>query len=139
MDSNLGPRHQESRLRPPRIPMPRLMIVESKTIGTNLSFPLISEDISRTGLLLTWDSDIIIPFLENTILDLNIDAGSAIMDKPLRCLGKITRTIGDKSHRPRRFGVKIIQIETGDQEIWDQLIRGFEKTFYDTKKKNAAV
>ncbi len=97
------------------------MFVKSCTIGGNVTFALLSENISRSGLLLAWHSKHRAPFQEKTIIQMTIDSESHMFESPLTCLGKIVRIAMDDSDC-RKYGVRIIQMTPKDQAIWDMKI-----------------
>ena len=102
------------------------MIVESNTIGSAIQFPLLSENISKSGLLLMWESKHKVPFQENTIIEMIIDTGGTYLEQPLVCLGKIVRKIGG-SNKCSRFGIRIVQIDPKDQYTWEGMIQLLEE------------
>src|SRR5690606_15066634 len=82
-------RPSKSRVRAVRVPID--LQVESKTIGTDANYKLSTVDVSRSGLLLSWDKDFRIPFNVNTILEMTIDPDSKCLGGPVSCLGKVVR------------------------------------------------
>lgn len=95
------------------------LIVESKTIGTVLSYNLATENVSRTGMLLNVGRNKRVPFLVNTILELTVDSGTQLFERPINCLGKIVRVDGQDPKRPR-YGIHIVQIDARDLEAWEK-------------------
>jgi hypothetical protein len=106
--------------------------VESRTIGTDASYSLITEDISRSGLLLVWDRDVKMPFIVNTLLELTIDPSGSCLDKPVSCLGKVVRREAEsedgKGHQTR-LGIQIVQIDNNDLQAWEGCLTQLEKRF----------
>ncbi len=114
---------EKSRVRAPRFRPSERVVVNSKTIGTYLTYKLSTENLSRSGLLLEWQQNRPIPFIENTILEMTIDPGANILGKPLQCLGKIVRRKESNARSGEtQFGVSIIQIEQEDMEQWHSCI-----------------
>jgi len=114
---------EKDRVRAPRFRPKERVIVNSKTIGTYLTYKLSTENLSRSGMLLEWQQNRPIPFIENTILEMTIDPDSRVLGKPLQCLGKIVRRKKSEDHAGEtQFGVSIIQIEQEDMEDWHSCI-----------------
>ena len=99
------------------------MIVESHTIGSTIQFPLVSANVSKSGLLLTWDSRLKVPFQKNTIIEMCIDPTGEYLESPLICLGKVVRKISETKNCAH-FGVRIVQIDPKDQYTWEGMIHG---------------
>jgi hypothetical protein len=123
-------RPNKLRVRAPRVPFD--LKVDSKTIGTAFSYQLYTEDISRSGLLLVWDRDSVMPFNINTILELTIDPKGDYLGKPLSCLGKVVRRdIEAESEQngplATRLGVQIVQIDKSDLNAWENCLSQLER------------
>ena len=97
------------------------LLVDSKTIGSDLRFPLRSQNLSRSGMYLTWESSVRIPFIENTIIEMCIDTAGKFMETPVSCLGKVVRRV-ETTDATTNFGIKIVQIEEEDQGRYDAAI-----------------
>lgn len=97
------------------------MFVRSQTIGCRTFYAMRSENISRSGLLLTWDSKYRSPFREKTILELRIDCEGNLFDQPVECLAKVVR-IEDGIGHLRKYGVQIVQIAGVHQHAWESKI-----------------
>lgn len=113
----------KNRVRASRFDLDGQIRVESRTIGSDLSYELTSLNISKTGMLLTWKSSVKIPFMEKTILELTVDPDGNILKKPLRCLAKIVRKFNQDGCET--YGVRIVQMETEDVGLWESTIRSF--------------
>jgi hypothetical protein len=116
---------KNSRVRASRFRPDRSMVVSSKTLGTGLIYDLITENVSRSGMLLNWEHRLPIPFIESTILEMTIDPGGEWLEKPLKCLGKIVRREVESStshYNDISFGVAIVQIDDEDQAKWERCI-----------------
>lgn len=98
--------------------------VKSATIGCENHFMLHSENISKSGMLLTWHNRPMAPFTKQTILEMSIDPEGAIFDTPLKCLGKVVRIID--SSKGRKYGVHIVQIEDNHQFTWESMVESSE-------------
>lgn len=114
-----------TRVRSVRTELNEKMIVESKTIGANLTFPFTSENISKSGMLLAWNSPHKAPFQEKTILHLTIDPNNAYLEKPLFCLGQVVRKFSE-SEETDKYGVRIIQMEPKDISAWESIVNALE-------------
>jgi len=116
----------KSRVRAARYKPENSLVVSSKTIGTNLVFDLTTQNVSRSGMLLSWENGTPIPFIESTILELTIDPQSLFLEKPLSCLGKVVRKQKNKkdgqSHPDVTFGITIVQIDDQDLGHWESCV-----------------
>ena len=118
-------RPSKVRVRAPRIPID--LHVDSRTIGTNANYKLSTEDVSRSGLLLVWDRETAMPFIENTILELTIDPDSNCLGDPVNCLGKVVRR--EESGGASVLGVQIVQMDNSDMDIWEGCLTELERKF----------
>ena len=103
------------------------MIVDTKTIGTNLCYSLRTINISKTGMLLSWNSSVKVPFIENTIIELKVDTTRQHLSFPVDCLGKVVRRIDHGADPATDFGVHIVQMEAEDRLRWDKTFEKFGK------------
>lgn len=117
------------RVRAPRVPMG--LEVASRTIGTDAAYQLITEDISRSGLLLVWDRDIKMPFIVNTLLEMTIDPAGSCLERPVSCLGKVVRRDADPAagSHSARLGIQIVQIDNSDLVQWEDCVSELERRF----------
>jgi hypothetical protein len=112
-----------SNIRAPRYDVNNELVVSSKTIGTDCAYTMTVGNISRSGMLLNWNQALKIPFLENTILDLVIDPKQKILNTPVSCLAKVVRkNVVTGTDTYVQFGVRIVQIDNSDVEIWDNCL-----------------
>jgi hypothetical protein len=75
-----------------------------------------TENLSRTGLLISKGNYKAVPFSVNTLLEMTIDPDCKVFEEPVRCLGKVVR----RDHSSvGNFGVQIIQIEGRDARDWE--------------------
>lgn len=124
-------RPHETRVRAPRVPTRRSLFVEASTIGTAVVYPLVVENMSRSGMLLTWQATFRIPFIENTLIEMRIDPEGSLFENPLKCLGKVVRRSEMESGTHHAsFGIHIIQMEATDIEKWEGIL-GIEEQVSD--------
>lgn len=101
------------------------LFVASKTIGTEVTFNLSTQNVSRSGLKLGWEQMRPIPFIENTIIEMTIDPMREFLKEPLQCLGKVVRREGVQSKQSGSnlsFGISIIQIDATDLDLWESCL-----------------
>lgn len=124
-------RPSKLRVRAPRVPIP--LAVESKTIGTSAAYKLQTEDISRSGLLLVWDREVVkMPFIVNTLLEMTIDPDGACLGHPVTCLGKVVRRdprSDDVNDQSARLGIQIVQMDNIDLNTWEVCLSELERRF----------
>ncbi len=123
-------RPSSMRVRAPRVPVD--LMVESRTIGTNASYKFTTIDISRSGLLLSWQRDTKMPFIVNTLLELTIDPKGDCLDKPVACLGKVVRREAndeDDTGKTMTLGIQIVQIDNTDLAQWEGCLSQLERQF----------
>ncbi len=123
MNQNRSPAVVKDRVRATRYVPRHAISVATKTIGTTISFRMETENLSLSGLLLAWNQRRVIPFIENTIIELVIDPNCEILRKPLACLGKIVRKNErlDQDLGPM-FGVAIVQMDANDTSMWEDCL-----------------
>ena len=123
-------RPSKVQVRAPRMPVD--IEVESRTIGTTAAYKLLTEDVSRSGLLLAWDRGVKVPFIVNTLLEMTIDPAGSCLKRPVTCLGKVVRrdpgTEDGKGHSAR-LGIQIVQIDNSDLTAWEGFVAELEKLF----------
>ena len=125
-------RASDTRLRAPRFAADsENLIVESKTIGTDISYRMTTENFSRSGMLLEWQHRSQMPFIVNTIIEMTIDPRGTVLGAPVACLGKVVRRkdTGDRTvgYDGAQIGVQIIQMETDDLTMWEKCLALIEK------------
>lgn len=110
--------------RAPRYKIKDKLIVDTKTIGTNLTYRLEADNISRSGILLKTTNNHSIPFIEKTILELTIDPELNWLPLPIKCLASVVRKeiIKKETQSEICIGVRIIQIDNTDIENWEQCL-----------------
>ncbi len=100
--------------------------VNARTLGTKIGFDVTVTNISRSGLLLEWpNAKLPLPFIENTLIEMELNTVFKGQPRHIQCMGKIVRRAkdSDKSF----YGVRVIHTEDQDQVEWVKLISGFEK------------
>ncbi len=122
----MNARKHDTRVRATRYDVAGALKVTSKTIGTAITYKLELNNVSRTGLLLHWDHQRHVPFIENTIIEMTIDPNSFWLKEPLSCLGKVVRRIDQRNNRIY-FGVHIVQIDNNDLLAWENCIGEISK------------
>lgn len=104
------------------------LIVESKTMGTNMVYNLSPRNFSRTGMLLSSGRYKKLPFKVNTLLEMTIDTRGVLFAKPVQVLGKVVRLengSGEESEHVR-FGVQILQMENDAMDRWEDRMTALE-------------
>jgi hypothetical protein len=108
------------------------LIVESKTIGTNMVYNLSPHNFSRTGMLLSSGKYKKVPFKVNTLIEMVIDTHGVLFENPIQVLGKVVRLEDGEAlrsgsdHEQVRFGVQILQMENGSTDQWEARMEMFE-------------
>jgi len=101
--------------------------VNARTLGTKIGFEISVADISRSGMLLEWsNTKLPLPFIENTLIEMELN--TVFKDQPRRilCMGKVVRRTKDSDRS--FYGVRVIHTDDHEQMEWVSLISGFEKT-----------
>lgn len=123
---SLARKLDSAKVRATRYDVAGALQVTSKTIGCDITYKLDLNNVSRTGLLLYWDHRRHVPFIENTIIEMTIDAAQSWLSAPLMCLGKVVRRI-DRRDNTTYFGVHIVQIDNNDLVAWESCITEISK------------
>lgn len=100
--------------------------VETKTLGTAMSFVLGMENLSRSGLLLSKGRNYRVPFQVNTLVEITVDPDQKIFERPVSALAKVVRFGEGSIGQEASFGLRIIQIDAKDSEIWEKCVAGLE-------------
>ena len=112
--------------RAPRFDMSSRVQVQTKTLGAEISYGLTTRNVSRSGLLLTWEQGSRVPFIENTLVEMTIDPHQSLLDIPVNCMGKVVRRVDNFSEESQQsmsdFGVQIVQIDGNDLVNWEACI-----------------
>ncbi|MCX6119476.1 MAG: PilZ domain-containing protein [Proteobacteria bacterium] len=121
------PRESESKKPSKRFTKPG-MHVQARTIGTKILFNMPVENVSATGMLISQNEGQKAPFNINTILELEVAPPKHnSSNKRVQCLGKVIHAT-KAADGSARFGIKIIQSEDDEQQVWNQIILGMEMT-----------
>ncbi len=126
----LNPLAKSARVRAPRMPIQ--INVSLKTIGTDAAYKMSALNVSKSGLLLESDRKIKVPFLLNTILDMEIDPGSTVLECSVKCLAKVVRILTeDENNEPMdaQYGIQIVQIEDSSASTWENGVTQLENKF----------
>jgi len=109
-----------------RIDVGERVSVETKTLGTAMSFVLGMENLSRSGLLLSKGRNYKVPFQLNTLVEITVDPEQKVFERPVNALAKVVRFGEASPGQQASFGLRIIQIDTKDNEIWEKCVAGLE-------------
>ena len=117
----------ESGPRATRLPPPEGIKVNARTLGTRLTYDVPVANVSRSGLLLEWKSDKqSLPFIENTLLEIELTTHFKGEPKRVHCMGKVVRKQNNDGNA--QYGVKMIHNEDNDHIEWLTIVTMFEKT-----------
>jgi hypothetical protein len=118
--------------------MGQALRVTSRTLGVPVEYELVSANISKSGILMEYPTgqnvqggergkgNQRIPFNVNTLLELTIDPGQQWLQRPVQCVGKVVR-LAHSASGAIQYGVKIVQIEGGENEVWESCFRHLEE------------
>lgn len=120
-------RDQDSKVRAKRIGVTQSVDVESRTLGTLMTYNMSTGNVSRSGLLLQVGTNRKVPYLVNTIVELTVDKDCQMFDRPVSCLGKVVRVTLDGERRPQ-YGVQIIQLDGDDLSVWEKGVNELESS-----------
>lgn len=132
MHENLNDhRHKKIQKVAPRISVD--LTVKTKTIGSRLSYELVTANISKSGVLLVWNKQSKLPFLEKTIIEMEIDPDCHWLSNPVNCMGNVIRKV-ETPHTEdstglskQEFGIAIIALDTKDNYIWEQCVSDLQR------------
>ncbi|MEY4631475.1 MAG: hypothetical protein RIQ81_1595 [Pseudomonadota bacterium] len=102
------------------------LMVVSRTLGSPVAYQLSGANISKSGVLLETRGKGRIPFNVNTLLELEIDPSSHLLQRPIQCVGKVIRLASGRDGQPQ-FGIKIVQIDAPEHDVWDACFRHLEE------------
>jgi hypothetical protein len=128
-----------------RVRAPRVFVdleVESRTIGTQAAYKMSTLDVSRSGLLLSWERDSKMPFNVNTIIEMTIDPGATWLQTPVACLGKVVRREqhGAEGQMSTQLGIQIVQIDNTDLSTWEGCLSELERKLgLETSNKLSSI
>lgn len=113
----------DTRVRAPRYAAHQSVVVETRTLGTLLSYSLPMRNLSRSGMLVAWQRMSPLPYQVNTLLELNISSEKSVFSQPVACIGKVVRMARTG---PEEFGIEIVQIEGQDAATWEAAVAMYE-------------
>jgi PilZ domain len=117
----------DSAPRATRLTPPDGLKVTARTLGTARTFDISVSNISRSGLLLEWPSTKnSLPFIQNTLLEIEFSAKFKGEPKRVSCLGKVVRKTGESNQL--HYGVRVIHNDDQDHLDWMSIITMYEKT-----------
>lgn len=106
---------------------PQDLKVSAKTLGTKFSYDLPIANLSRSGMLLQCiNSRQNPPFIENTLLEIELVTTLRGQPRRIACFGKVVRKYSE--NQSLHYGVRIIHSDENDQVEWMSLITTFEKS-----------
>lgn len=107
------------------------IVVHAKTFGTVGFYQLSSVNVSRSGMLVMAQRERMIPFHENTLLEMTIVPRGDWLFQPVHVLAKVIRVdaVGNETTgESRHFGIKFIEFQDQGQIVWDRTVRSVEQT-----------
>ncbi|MEI6398526.1 MAG: PilZ domain-containing protein [Pseudomonadota bacterium] len=117
----------ESGPRATRMAPPDDIKINARTLGTRLSFDIHVANVSRSGLLLEWKNQKhSLPFIENTLIEIEVTAQLKGEQRRVSCMGKVVRKINSEANA--QYGVRMIHNEDHDHIEWLTIVTMFEKT-----------
>lgn len=103
--------------------------VYTRTFGSNLVYPLVSENVSRSGIKLVWKRHEKLPFRENTLIEMVIDPDQEMLQRAIPGIGRVVRLSQNENKEPE-IGIFIVHLPITDQFYWEhnleKCIRGSE-------------
>jgi len=105
--------------------------VQTKTIGTNISFYLLTKNISNSGLLLMWETRRSLPFKVNTLLEINfnLSENNQMRVQP-SWLGKVVRRVEvEELERKILLGIQIVSLVHNEQGLWEDFVEVIEQEY----------
>ncbi len=125
--SNLLRPQPDSGPRSIRLTPPENLKIQVKTLGTKLSFDVPISNLSRSGMLLEWSNNkYALPFIENTLVELELTTKIRGEPRRVSILGKVTRKFGEEDSS--LYGIKLIHSGEQDQFEWMNLLTSMEKS-----------
>lgn len=110
-----------------RFTPPQDLKVTAKTLGTKFSYDIPVANLSRSGMLLQCaNMKQTPPFIENTLLEIELTATLRGQPRKIACFGKVVRKFSE--NQSVHYGVRVIHSDENDQVEWMSLITTFEKS-----------
>lgn len=110
--------------------------VRAKTFGSRDRYGLTTINISKSGLLMRAPARDRVPFIVNTLLEIELDAPD-ILGRPVVALAKVTRAAlsGNRGERQCEFGVQFIEFNEEGMEAWKSAINDIEVHAQEKQEK----
>lgn len=101
--------------------------VRARTFGARDHYALHGVNISKSGLLMLADARDRVPFIVNTLLEVQLE-GSNWLREPVSCLAKVVRNEmrTEDGKRQQEFGIKFIEFSDHGMEVWKDAIANIE-------------
>jgi hypothetical protein len=110
-----------------RFTPPHDLKVTAKTLGTKFSYEIPVANLSRSGMLLQCTNPKQNPpFIENTLLEIELTTILRGQPRKIACFGKVVRKFSE--NQSLHYGVRVIHSDENDQVEWMSLIMTFEKS-----------
>ncbi len=103
------------------------LIVRARTFGARDHYSLSGVNISKSGLLMHADARDRVPFIINTLLEVQLEGGNWLRE-PVACLAKVVRNevTTEDGQRVHEFGIKFIEFSDHGMEVWKDAITNIE-------------
>lgn len=103
------------------------LTVRARTFGARDHYSLNSVNISKSGLLMHADARDRVPFIVNTLLEVQLEGGNWLRE-PVSCLAKVVRNevTQHDGKRVHEFGIKFIEFSDHGMEVWKDAITNIE-------------
>lgn len=101
--------------------------VHARTFGARDNYILNGVNISKSGLLMIADARDRVPFIINTLLEVQLE-GNNWLREPVSCLAKVVRNevYTEDGRRQHEFGIKFIEFSDHGMEVWKDAITNIE-------------
>ncbi len=122
---------QNNRLQYARFTIEPQFYVYTRTFGSTDNYVLKGVDVSKSGILLCAPKPYgVIPFIEQTLLEIKLDLGSKLSSQSIEPLGKVVRIYSEGlgNQRIKYIGVKFVDFASNDWEAWNKALETIEKT-----------
>jgi hypothetical protein len=91
-----------------------------------MAFDVPVSNLSRSGMLLEWtNKKYTLPFIENTLVEIELTTELRGQRRKINILGKVTRKIGETSSS--LYGIRLIHTAEQDHFEWLSIITTLEK------------
>lgn len=101
--------------------------VQAKTFGARDRYGLMSLNVSKTGLLMSANPGDRVPFIVNTLLEVQLEA-PAWLKEPVTGLAKVIRHTTRTASGERRieFGIRFIEFNEEGMDLWKNALNHIE-------------